>query len=94
MNLTNRLLRILGIEEPTILQAPTYYEIKSSVMQSIQYVPETQHLIIKFNSGATYRYFDVPEKVFLSLIEDKSAGHYFNHYIKNIFNYDRIGWVC
>jgi hypothetical protein len=37
-----------------------------------------------------YRYFNVPRKVFLDLIESTNKGKYFNEHIRNKFGYQRV----
>lgn len=47
-------------------------------------------LYIEFLSGTMYRYFDVPEAVFNSLMNANSRGRYFHTFIKNHYRYQRL----
>lgn len=51
--------------------------VKSSAIAAVGYHPESRTLAVKFQSGKTYRYADVPEKVHAGFAEAKSAGGYF-----------------
>ena len=47
-------------------------------------------LDIRFKSGATYRYFDVPEDIIKGLIESASPGRYFGSEIRGKFEHQMI----
>lgn len=65
-------------------------EVVSSQMKIVEYDTETNTLIITFTKGARYEYKDVPNKVFLELIEADSIGSYFIKEIKNKYEYKLI----
>jgi hypothetical protein len=52
--------------------------LRSSVLSSAGYDPETAMLELEFTSGDVYRYFAVPPSVFRALLEAASPGAYFN----------------
>jgi hypothetical protein len=62
----------------------------STVISSINYEPETLTLIIRYISGITYRYKEVPEKVYKELRASISKGRYLNHHIKNRYHFERV----
>jgi len=62
----------------------------SSVIKSVKYRGKTQNLNITFQSGRTYRYFDVPKAVYEGLLRDYSKGAYFNEVIKPDFDYEEV----
>ncbi len=47
-------------------------------------------MIIEFNSGTTYQYFDVPEHVFNELLTAASPGQYLAQNIKSLYRYARM----
>jgi hypothetical protein len=52
---------------------------------------EEKHVLeITFQTGAVYRYKDVPEDVFNELCSAESAGRYFAANVKNAFDFERI----
>jgi hypothetical protein len=68
----------------------TNIKVISSQIQAVEYDTETNTLIITFTKGARYEYKDVPNKVFLELIEADSIGSYFIKEIKTKYLYKLI----
>lgn len=62
----------------------------SSQLFSATYDNVNNELLIKFQKGYTYRYFEVPEEIYTALREAESAGAYFNKNIAKKFKYERI----
>lgn len=54
----------------------------SSSISSAEYDTVDNVLSVTFNSGKTYRYADVPKEIYQELIEARSAGKFFQSYIK------------
>jgi hypothetical protein len=48
------------------------------------------NLIVVFNNGNIYQYFDVPERLSISMGEADSPGSFFNREIKGNYRYSRI----
>ena len=63
--------------------------VASSLLSSIGYSVDAT-LELEFRSGATYRYFAVPQAVFEGLIVAESKGAYFNRYVRSRFRYQRL----
>ncbi|EGF11154.1 hypothetical protein HMPREF9123_1113 [Neisseria bacilliformis ATCC BAA-1200] len=55
--------------------------VLSSNLSSVAWQAGT--LEIQFKNGRRYRYFDVPEAVFVQLLQAPSKGRYFHRHIKN-----------
>ena len=62
----------------------------SSNIKSVGYDQISNILEIEFDNGRTYQYFDVPNQIYLSLIEASSKGKYFHSIIKSRFEFKRI----
>lgn len=66
----------------------------SSLITSVRYRRKTDNLTITFTSGRTYRYFDVPARVYEALIDAKNAGEslgvFFNVSIKGLYDYEEV----
>lgn len=63
----------------------------STCFSEVGYDEQAQALYVVFrNSGAKYRYDNVPQNVWNSLINSSSLGRYFNSYIKGHYNHTRI----
>ena len=70
------------------------FTIKSSTIHKIEYIEQEKTLEIEFRSGNVFRYYNVPSrlwKVFQLYIEcEGSAGSFYNEYIKNQFNSEKL----
>jgi hypothetical protein len=64
--------------------------VESSTIQSAGYDEESYTLEVVFNSGKTYRYFEVPKTVYLELIESNSKGSYMLSDVIDCFPYEQI----
>ena len=60
--------------------------LASSNLSACRYDEQERLLQIRFQSGRTYSYKDVPEEVASGLTSANSPGQYFNQNIKNIFS--------
>ena len=63
---------------------------KSSRILKMSYIKSKKLLTITFNSGAIYKYNDVPMEVTDGIIQADSLGKYFDKNIKGIYNYRRV----
>ena len=61
----------------------SYRHVSSSTVAAITYERSTRTLGIRFQRGAEYRYFSVPETVYLELRSADSKGRYFNARIRD-----------
>ena len=52
--------------------------------------PYTHDLILSFTSGSTYRYSDVPDSVWASLLSALSHGRFFVYNIRNNYVFSRM----
>lgn len=64
--------------------------VESSVLASAGYDAQRRLLELEFHSGAIYRYLDVPEDIFRSLIAAESKGQFFSASIRNKFRSERV----
>ncbi len=55
------------------------------MIQAVGYEPETRILEVVFNSGRTYRYEDVPGKVYKGLMAADSKGRYMRSEIIDVY---------
>ena len=61
------------------------HQHRSSTIDHSEYDPIKRTLVVKFISGGSYQYHDVPMAVANGLQTAKSAGKYFHANIKNSF---------
>ena len=68
--------------------AKPIFTTRSSTIHKVDYNEKDKMMEIEFRSGNTYRYYDVPPrmwKIFQLYIEcEGSAGSFFNEYIKKV----------
>ena len=60
-------------------------QVESSNIESVGMSGDD--LIVKFKTGATYSYKDVPIRVFIELTTAESVGRYFNREVKGKYEY-------
>ena len=65
------------------------HPVSSSQISFIGYNYDTNTLYVVFKNNNTYKYQNVPEKVFNELKESGSIGKYFNS-IKNDYNCSKV----
>ncbi|MBU4463360.1 MAG: DUF2779 domain-containing protein, partial [Proteobacteria bacterium] len=65
-----------------IIEEAEVHIIMSSNIQSVVYDKATLTLEIEFYGGSTYLYYQVPQEVYLGLINAESHGKYFDQYVK------------
>jgi hypothetical protein len=65
--------------------------VQSSSLRVVGYDNDTKVLEIGFVKGGVYRYFEVPELVYLKLIGADSKGAYFHEHIRGNYRYEHTG---
>lgn len=78
------------LTEKILYEALVISKVKSSNIYNIGYDAAQKLLRIIFNSGATYDYYNVPNKVWLAFKKAKSKGSFAYHNICYKYNYERI----
>ena len=64
--------------------------VRSDALRSVGYDADRQVLELEFTSGAVYRYFDVPEALYVDLMTAKSHGEFFASHIRDAgFDYEQ-----
>jgi hypothetical protein len=64
------------------------HSVDSSMIQAFGYDPERQTLLVIFNSGKTYRYFEVPPEVYEELLAADSKGSYMRSFVIDCYPYE------
>lgn len=62
--------------------------VESSNIEALGHESDT--LFIRFNSGLSYSYADVPETVFKAFKAAKSVGKFFHQQIKGRYHFTRL----
>lgn len=63
--------------------------VSSSMISSIGYDSTTSELFVTFSNGATYKYLEVPQDTFSSIMISQSVGSFFIKNIKNTFRFEK-----
>ena len=63
--------------------------LDSSNLESAGYDEASQTLEVEFKNGTLYQYFDVPESIYIGLINADSPGSYLAQTIKGTYRYSR-----
>jgi len=66
-------------------------DIESSMLRSIGYDPDSSTLLLEFNNGAVWQYFDFPESLWYEFESAESKGKFFLREIKNQYPESRVG---
>lgn len=65
--------------------------VDSEAIRSIGYDIDRRVLEVEFHGGAVYRYFDVPDEVYVELMQAASLGEAFAHRVRNAgFDYLQV----
>jgi KTSC domain-containing protein len=64
----------------------------SSLFASVGFSADSNTLEVEFVDGKIYRYFAVPERVYLEFMQAGSKGNYFREHIRDKYPYKRIRW--
>jgi hypothetical protein len=64
--------------------------VESSNVKAIGYDPKNSTVFVDFKNGASYEYYDVPERVFHELKNADSVGRFLNMEIKGSYSYSKI----
>jgi hypothetical protein len=62
----------------------------SSNLSSVGYDGDKAILEIQFKNGRIYRYFNVPQNIYDSLMSAGSKGKYFHWHIRRSYRYSRV----
>lgn len=65
-------------------------KVQSSNIAEVDYSAESQELFIKFTNGATYKYEEVPSRVYSDFLKAESKGKFFHSNIRNVYDYRRV----
>lgn len=66
------------------------YKVSSSEFRSVGYDQSSSTLEMEYQSGEVYRYFDVPARLVLDLLEAESMGRFFNAKIRPKFRFQKV----
>jgi hypothetical protein len=80
----------MGIIKETIVGTKIICEIKSSNLKRAEYDTTTKVMLVEFNNGLKYEYYDVPHQIFTQMRMAPSQGNFFGTKISKTFKYKKI----
>ena len=66
------------------------FNVDSSNVEAVGYDEDSATLQVTFNNGASYQYFDVPERLFNELRDAGSVGGYLHQHIKGTYRFSKV----
>ena len=71
----------------------TLVPVESKMFSAVGYDPEHRYLLVLFNTGKAYEYYDLPQDVYEGLMAAESKGEYMREHILNQYPYAPFrGW--
>ena len=71
--------------------------VNSTSIHHVGYNPDMQRLLLDYEGGRLYEYFDVPDDLYVRLMNATSIGRFVNYAIKPHYHYKEIqrrpAWV-
>lgn len=80
----------MAIIRETIQGTKIINEIKSSNIKKTEYDTNTKNLVVEFNNGLRYEYYDVPHQIYTRFRMSESQGKYFTTEISKKFKYKKV----
>jgi hypothetical protein len=62
-----------------------HYFVDSSFINHLRWDPSDHQMIVTFTSGSVWSYKNVPQEIYLRLIEATSIGAFFNKEVRNTY---------
>ena len=63
---------------------------KSSNIKRVEYDPITNELFVEFKPSGVYKYFNVPEEIYIKFTESGSAGKHFFQNVKGKYEFVKM----
>lgn len=65
-------------------------KVKSTAINELRYSARREELTIMFTDGTGYKYSGVPRNMFVAFKEAPSKGKFFNRFVREGYNYEKI----
>jgi lysyl-tRNA synthetase class 2 len=62
----------------------------STVIRNFRYDAPQGRLVVEFQSGRRYAYFNVPQQVYDDMRRARSRGSFFNAWVRDRYSYARL----
>lgn len=78
------------LQSAEMMEFRAWFSRSSSNIEQVQYVKKYNSLEVEFKSGSRYKYSNVPEDVYESMITAKSMGSYFYWNIRSKYKFIQV----
>ena len=75
------------------MRVATHSPLDSSFIIKMSWFEDGNILMLTFNTGSIWAYYDVPFEVYSAFCKAKSYGSYFNFNIRNVYNSERVNYI-
>jgi hypothetical protein len=71
----------------------TLVPVDSNMLAAVGYDPELQYMVVLFNTGKAYEYYELPPEEYDGLMAAESKGGYMREHILDLYPYAPFrGW--
>jgi hypothetical protein len=71
------------------MASPQMTKVDSSMISAVGYDEDSRELLVEFSNGSVYGYKNVPQPVFVDMVNSASAGKFFKQNVKPKFSFER-----
>lgn len=72
----------------------TYSPLDSSFIVKMSWFEDGNILMLTFNTGSIWAYYEVPFEIYSGFCKAPSYGKYFNSNIRNVYRAERVNYVA
>ena len=83
----------LNLLQNSDMRVATHSPLDSSFIVKMSWFEDGNILMLTFNTGSIWAYYDVPFEVYSAFCKAKSYGSYFNSNIRNIYDAQRVAYI-
>jgi hypothetical protein len=80
----------MAIIKESIVGTKIICEIKSSNLKKAEYDTTTKVMLVEFNNGLKYEYYDIPHQIFTQMRMSESQGKFFGSKIAKTFKFKKL----
>ena len=85
--------RNLNMLQNSDMRVETHSPLDSSFIVKMSWFEDGNILMLTFNTGSIWTYYDVPFEIYSGFCKAKSYGGYFNSNIRNVYTAERVNYV-
>jgi lysyl-tRNA synthetase class 2 len=83
----------LAMQQVSKSKIDTYSPLDSSFIVKMSWFEDGNILMLTFNTGSIWAYYDVPFEIYSGFCKARSYGKYFNANIRNNYVAERVNYI-